>query len=614
VVLFSAAVLGITYIFLVPPWQHNDEPTKFEFAWLLANQQSYPRLGDYDQGMRREVAASMIEHGFFREWNSRPNLISIQEPVWIGISQINDEPLYYYLASLPLRLFRFTDITFQLYTSRFVSLLLYLFTVWIVILASKELFSEEHPLSKIVPLFVAFLPGFVDLMTAVNDDVGAVAFLTLFFFASIRILKKGLNFTNIAILIVSLLLCLFTKRTAWLAIPLGGLVLYLAIFRSHHKLALVSIAVFAVIGILFTFSWTSSSPAFFYSPDNRSLPLRPTRSDAQVGNQVITMRSGSQTFHQPLGANASRLLAEEKVTLGMWAWASEPVNISYPQLRVNGGDIIQAGWVQLNNHPTFYSSTGLVPEDASWVVLTISPGVHNSKLEIYWDCLILIKGDYGPEPLPNPMDKNCAQIGWGDQVHENYIRNASGEKAWPVLNDKIASFVDKRFSFAVVNLYAVLDHQSTWQYFYSTSAHLFRTFWGKFGWGEVSLLGSKPYRVFLFLTVAAIIGWVVALWKDRPQLYNSIFLFLALAAISQIVMTLFRGAGNWYNYIYTPNARYAYPSIFPIGVIMSIGWWSLTHNYFRSGKYNTLLFVFLFVSIGILNVWAMFSIWTFYYR
>jgi hypothetical protein len=248
------------------------------------------------------------------------------------------------------------------------------------------------------------------------------------------------------------------------------------------------------------------------------------------------------------------------------------------------------------------------------VVLTISPGVHNSKLEIYWDCLILIKGDYGPEPLPNPMDKNCAQIGWGEQVHENYIRNASGEKAWPVLNDKIASFVDKRFSFAVVNLYAVLDHQSTWQYFYSTSAHLFRTFWGKFGWGEVSLLGSKPYRVFLFLTVAAIIGWVVALWKDRPQLYNSIFLFLALAAISQIVMTLFRGAGNWYNYIYTPNARYAYPSIFPIGVIMSIGWWSLTHNYFRSGKYNTLLFVFLFVSIGILNVWAMFSIWTFYYR
>src|SRR5215211_3224079 len=64
--LLIALAQGLLYLALMPPWQHYDEPTHFEYAWLIANREQLPRYPDTDPVMRREVAASMLEHGFFR--------------------------------------------------------------------------------------------------------------------------------------------------------------------------------------------------------------------------------------------------------------------------------------------------------------------------------------------------------------------------------------------------------------------------------------------------------------------------------------------------------------------------------------------------------------------
>src|SRR3712207_3902621 len=70
-----ALVQGLIYLTLLPPWQHYDEPTHFEYAWLIANHTFLPKPGDEDQTMRREVAASMLEHRFY--WNlPQPNLLT----------------------------------------------------------------------------------------------------------------------------------------------------------------------------------------------------------------------------------------------------------------------------------------------------------------------------------------------------------------------------------------------------------------------------------------------------------------------------------------------------------------------------------------------------------
>ena len=75
-ILFLALVNGLLYVFIVPPWQHYDEPNHFEYVWLLADRSERPKPGDYDTGMRRDVARSMIEHKFYDGWGTPPDLIS----------------------------------------------------------------------------------------------------------------------------------------------------------------------------------------------------------------------------------------------------------------------------------------------------------------------------------------------------------------------------------------------------------------------------------------------------------------------------------------------------------------------------------------------------------
>ena len=130
-ILVFALLHGLLYIFIVPPWQHYDEPNHFEYVWLVAFRPGLPQPGEYDQAMRRDVAISMIEQGFFNDLEYKPDLDPpVDTPTWIGqYQQLTEPPLYYILASVPISLFKFDDINTQLYATRFVSLLFLLIII-----------------------------------------------------------------------------------------------------------------------------------------------------------------------------------------------------------------------------------------------------------------------------------------------------------------------------------------------------------------------------------------------------------------------------------------------------------------------------------------------------
>ena len=157
-VLSFALAHGLLYLIMVPPWQHYDEPGHFEYAWLIANRGQLPQPGDYDQAMRREVAASMLEHDRFRVSSFHPSLLITDKPVWIAIPQLKHPPFYYMLVSLPLRIIRHADITFQLYVARSVSLILYLLSIWIAWRLVGDLTALGNPLRWAVPGMMALLP------------------------------------------------------------------------------------------------------------------------------------------------------------------------------------------------------------------------------------------------------------------------------------------------------------------------------------------------------------------------------------------------------------------------------------------------------------------------
>src|SRR6187200_3337579 len=96
-VLLIALCQGILYLCLQPPWQHYDEPTHFEYAWLIANHPGLPQPGTVDQPLRREIAASMIQHDFYGNM-PQPALLT-DGKIEIGVSELGHPPAYYMLVS-----------------------------------------------------------------------------------------------------------------------------------------------------------------------------------------------------------------------------------------------------------------------------------------------------------------------------------------------------------------------------------------------------------------------------------------------------------------------------------------------------------------------------------
>src|SRR6478672_3398082 len=55
----------VAYVWLVPAWQHYDEPTHFEYAALIRELGRLPLTDEQIPTLRRAIAASMIEVGFY---------------------------------------------------------------------------------------------------------------------------------------------------------------------------------------------------------------------------------------------------------------------------------------------------------------------------------------------------------------------------------------------------------------------------------------------------------------------------------------------------------------------------------------------------------------------
>ena len=256
-VLLIALCQGALYLALLPPWQHYDEPTHFEYAWLSANRALLPQTSDTDRAMRRELAASMLEQQFY--WNlAQPTLFDDKKPVDVGVSELGHPPGYYLLVGLPLRLVRHLDMVSQLYVARSVSVLLLLVSIAATAGLMRELTPPGHDLRWAVPLALALLPTFVDLMTAVNNDVGAVAVFSIFVWGAARTIRRGLNWRRIVWLFATAALAAFVKNTAAVALALAPLAVLVAFWLRRGwrwRWLFAGVAGCILLAVPLLFSW-----------------------------------------------------------------------------------------------------------------------------------------------------------------------------------------------------------------------------------------------------------------------------------------------------------------------------------------------------------------------
>ncbi len=622
-VLLLALLQGMLYLVLLPPWQHYDEPTHFEYAWLSANKTLLPTSGDEDEPIRREIAASMLEHDFFRTL-PRPNLLTDSQLTWLGITELGHPPAYYVLTGLLLRLARHLDITSQLYVARSMSLLLFVLTITVAWGLLRDLLPDGHVLRWAVPVAMALLPTFADLMTAVNNDAAAVLVFSLFLWGAVRLLRYGMTWQRVAWVCGAAGLALAVKNTAAPAMPLALLALGGALWMQRGwrwRWLAAGVAAVLVLLIPTTLAWGDAAYWYRWSLGKAQQDATQIISTtAPVGTSALLVEANTDS---PIRQLISPLLPEDvqrvagtTITIGGWLWADRTVQMSMPvavccSMQINSPSSSQI--ITVTTTPVFVAQRVFVPANVPLLQYTITTSTPDAPLHLFVDGAVLAEGAFPIDQVPM-FDSASAQSGtWGGQPFENLVRNASAEAAWPHvrpwLEETLFRYIHRSPSQTVAAIFDVqrngpllLTNTGLWVLF---------TFFSVYAWSNVQLQGWAWQYVFEFVVAMGMLGALAWLIRRRRALEVR-----AMATLIFLVLTLLLIWGNTLlrplplldpNFSVLPVARYGFPAIIPTMLALVGGWWALWPRRFR-----TLAVAGLLIGFALLNGVAAATIYTFF--
>jgi len=587
-ILLLALVEGTIFAAIIPPWWHNDEPGHFEYAWLVANLPTWPKAGQYDQAMRKQMALSMANTRWYQVRGVKPDL-SGSAPIPIGITQTGREPLYYFLASLPLRLMHNSDITLQYYAARSISFLLYLLILIVIWYALGEILRADHPLRWMVPAFLALLPGFIDAMTAVNNDVAAVLSASLFLWAGLRFIKKGYSIGRLLFLGLSLILCYLSKDTAQFAFLLTPFVLILGFLRGRFTWVVISLCILsALILPLTSLEW--GAPLGWYQIPAQISPLRSPSTSSPLGSYVFQISypdpNVSGQISQFITPDAADSISDHTLTLGGWFWADSPTQIRSPYMVFSTNNNGTLNYINISSpqtplalttKPTFYRFVIQAPANTQYASVIIPYTLPSSNSKIFVDGLVLAPGEYGNVP-PHFSDPDGTQGIWNGQKFQNVIRNGSAEQD----NLRFRPWVQEKVSKVSLHLFdppfivsTLLDRHGMGWYYRETFSGLFRTFWTSLAADRTDrpvTPASSSYLIML-LTFLGAIGTLLWLWRKRKSAPWDILFLLGLTPLISGALVILRGISGFE--VADPViswARYMDPAILPIALILCAGW------------------------------------------
>jgi hypothetical protein len=629
IILVVAWMHGLIYIWLMPPWQHYDEQNHFEYAWLVANWKKIPHTGDSDPVLSRQVLDSMWNNGFFGDPINKPD-IQADQPITVpGFPQFDDPPLYYIITAVPLMLTSSQSVEVQLYAGRFVSLCMLLLTVLAAWGIAREITPENSPLRWVLPLTLALFPSFVDLMTAINNDAGGIALFSMFLWASVRLIQRGFNWLTFLWATAMAALTFFTRNTAMPAIIFLPLVLLLSLIKGRGRW-LVWVAVVVGSVALLGFLLQRGDAALWYRSTSQDGFTREENSSAVLGSHVIKLDTSAPVtpgwmtpLFQPITSWEPRIDLGNNLTMGLWMWADRPVEAHLPALYINDQPIYTKP-VQLETTPKFFAypvPLPATPRIRMWVNLEQPYQVMQKGATLYYDGVVLARGKRSLEEPPIFDDAGGTRGTWQGESFKNLIRNGSAEAAGLRIRPAIDQLGTRllpdniRLSFLLTSF---LDYSKFQKLMGLTWQRLFRTFWGSFGWGNVQLIGSKPYRLVGVLTLLGALGYI--LWliqmmrtKRREIPVHSILLFAATILFVWFV-TVNRGLIYFSKpKILLPVARYTFPTLIPVLYFLVTGWVAILYGIAKPLRIKTIIpDIFYIAMLLVFDVYAIVSIYQFY--
>ena len=576
--LIVALVHGLLYVVMVPPWQHYDEPSHFEYAWLIAHQRQLPKPDGGDLTLRRELIRSMGQHGFYDDLGGAPNADALTpDQLNIGISQLDGPPGYYLWAAAWMWPVRTQSLETQLIAVRLSSLALLLIVIGLGYVTTLVLTRAGSPLRWMVPLAMAMLPSFVDLMSAANDDAGAVLVASLLIFSMVLLVARGWSWRRLLLIGLALGVCLGVKRTV-LPLLIGvPLALILSMLHGRRRWAVWVALIVGTLGMLpVLFAW--GDPAGWIRGSFQTSSLRGN----VEGKPVLQLTASTQQPHSAALQLFPRedALPGSDVTVGVWMWASRPITAQLPAIFVE--ELIPISPpkpVALGTQPKFFAYNAAIPANVERVYLIARPEPvfqDEAPVEVYLQQIVVAKGAFGINTIPEFNGVGWVGGRWGGSSFINLVRNADLTTTWPYLRPRwIASTpLARTFEFGTFNLLAgVIDRAGAGWYFRITLDNMVRSFWAVFGWGHVRMT-PKWYMVLYGVVGLGLLGSLVSIirrLRARQQQMWSVLAVLALMTVLLWSMTALRGIHSLIFSIFIPGARYAYVVIVPTMLFLCAG-------------------------------------------
>ena len=575
-ILLFALLHGVLYVFLIPIWWHHEEPGHFEYVWLIANRADVPQAGDYDNDLRRQIAESMFASGHENLFNVSPRSLN-NDPIGIGGTAVGrNKVLYYWLASLPLRVLRGTSVLIQLYILRLFSVLFFLLSIWGTWLLIGELVNQRSPLRWMVPLFMAALPGYLDNMTSVHDDVLGALVSIFFLWLSVRIIKGDYSPSTLIGWLFSIVLCFYSRDTT---VPLALLAVLVPLFAllKQKTVATLSISVLAAaifLGPVF-FRVQDASQWFAYPATN--LPTRIETDNAPFGEYALTISTADKGTHlgQSFSPSTIKPLRKKTFTFGLWIWADKPTNLALPILEYRTPDGVKstaAQTIKVTTTPQFYTSTFFIPYEAGHTWITLLPHFPDGKNQIYYDGMVLAEREFSSTP-PEFDDEKLDKGSWdGERFSNQLLRNPSAEHAWLGFTKASDIFRIRVYLDPALFLQTTLDSEGFGWFNKIATSTLLQTFWGHGAGAEIPLLGHYSYKLLQLITLIAFGSFSGYAIKNRKKIISPEALFITIISLVVWLLAFYRGTYWIFDWVpIVPYARYAYPAFVPVAIVLSSG-------------------------------------------
>ncbi len=313
-------------------------------------------------------------------------------------------------------------------------------------------------------------------------------------------------------------------------------------------------------------------------------------------------------IYQPLPSSEAKALRGKTVTMGAWIWATRP--LTGGALILYDGQSYFSQKISIDTSPAFYAMTATLAEGPGPIQLILTHVDQNKigNFNIYYDGVVLVLGEYPLDQAPHFNDTGGRQGTWGGQAFTNLIRNPSFEYAGPGIQPWAQKFVNKLSISTMppsIVLGSLLNWKATGWFFILTAQTLFRTFWAKFGWGQIAIslpFINRPYLLLGILTLIGLGGAVMAFYRNRRSLPWPILIFLGLALVGVWGQTFLRGILSVTPLtppliFIVPVARYACPAIIPTLLVLNSGWLEIRHcleRWTRLSHYFVFATYFLF--------------------